>query len=70
MASKQPRRPDLTSHLKFMAQITYTTNLPCLLRLFGPSFELREMKKEEGTHLSLLELSASLQLKKTLCPTM
>ena len=54
-----------------MAQITYTTNLPCLFRrLFGPSFELREKerKKKERTHLSLLELSASPQQKRLLIP--
>ena len=42
--------------------------LPCLFGLFGPSFELREKederKKKEEHHLSLLELSASPQLKR------
>ena len=47
MASKQPRRSHLTSDLKFMAQIAYTT----MFGLFGPSFELREKEDERKNPL-------------------
>ena len=58
MASKQPRRSDLTSDLKFMAQTTYAT---MLFELFWPSFGQMIKKKKEN--LSLLDLSASPQVK-------
>ena len=45
MASKQPRRSDFISDLKFMAQTTCM--LPCLFGLFWPSFELSLRKKED-----------------------
>ena len=65
MASKQPRRSDLTSYLKFMAQ---TTLLPCLFGLFWPSFgQIIKNKKERKKNLSLLlDLSASPLVKMTL----
>ena len=45
MASKQPRRSDLTSDLKFMAQTTYPTMFVwTVLALFGPN---GGKKKEE-----------------------
>ena len=54
MASKQPRRSDLTSDLKFIAQTTYATmfvrtDLP-VLKLF--SIFLEERKKEEEEFVS------------------
>ena len=44
MASKQPQRSDLTSDLKFMAQITYAT---MFFGLFWPSFGPNGGKKKE-----------------------
>ena len=61
MASKQPRRSDLTSDLKFMAQITYTAMFVWTVWTFF--WTLTERKKKKEHHLSLLELSASPQLK-------
>ena len=65
MASKQPWRSDLTSDLKFMAQTTYATMfvwtdlavLKLVLHLF------RRRKKKKKLNLSLLDLSASPQVK-------
>ena len=59
MASKQPQRTDLTSYLKFMAQTTYPT---MLFGLCWPSFG-QIIKKERKKNLSLLDLSASPQVK-------
>ena len=56
VASKQARRSDLTSYLKSMAQTTYANMF--VLTFF---WTLTERKKEE--HLSLLDLSASPQVK-------
>ena len=64
MASKQPRRSDLTSDLKFMAQTTYAT---MLFGLFWPLLDHFDRKKKERrrrTHLPLLDLSASPQVKR------
>ena len=48
MASKQPRRSDLTSYLKFMAQITYATMFVwTVLALFDQMIK-RDRKKEES----------------------
>ena len=44
MASKQPRRSDLTSDLKFMAQTTYAT---MLFGLFWPLLDHFDRKKKE-----------------------
>ena len=64
MASKQPRRSDLTSDLKFMAQTTYATMFVwtdlAVLKLF---LHLLGKKKEEEENLSPLDLSASPQVK-------
>ena len=63
VASKQPRRSDLTSDLKFMAQTTYATMFVwtdlAVLKLFLHLFR----KKEEEENLPPLDLSASPQLK-------
>ena len=61
MASKQPRRSDLTSDLKFMAQTTYAT---MLFGLFWPlldHFDRRkkeERKKDNSPLLDLLGFAA------------
>ena len=69
MASKQPRRSNLKSDLKFMAQTTYATMfILAVLTSFWNLTERRkkeerkkERKKEE--HLAPLDLSASPQVK-------
>ena len=65
MALKQPRRSDLTSDLKFMAQTTYATMFVwtdlAVLKLFLHLFRRRKKKKNS----SLLDLSASPQVKRT-----
>ena len=70
MASKQPRRSDLTSDLKFMAQTTYAT---MLFGLFWPlldHFDRRKKKeRRRRTHLPLLDLSASPQVKRRVLPS-
>ena len=49
MASKQPRRSDLTSDLKFMAQTTYSTMFVWTALTFFDHFDRK--KKEEPTYL-------------------
>ena len=62
MASKQPRRSNLKSDLKCMAQTTYATMFVwTVLKLFFIFLE-EERKKEE--HLAPLDLSALPQVKK------
>ena len=62
MASKQPRRSNLKSDLKFMAQTTYATMFVwTVLTSFWNLTEERRKKEEE--HLRLLDLSASPQVK-------
>ena len=64
MASKQPRRIDLTSDLKFMAQTTYATMFVLTVwPPFGQIIKKEERKKERKKNLSLLDLSASPQVK-------
>ena len=69
MASKQPRRSDLTSDLKSMAQTTYVTMFVwtdlAVLKLFCIFLERRKKKKE---NLALLDLSASPQVKQCCRP--
>ena len=62
MASKQPRRSNLNSDLKFMAQTIYATKFVWNDLTFFDHFERRK-KKERRTHLPLLDLSASPQVK-------
>ena len=46
MASKRPQRPNLTSELKSMAQVTYYSMLILpVLAFLWPDFQLREKKK-------------------------
>ena len=47
MASKQPRRSDLTSDLKFIAQITYATMFVwTVLAFFGQIIKKKEEDEE------------------------
>ena len=63
LACKQPRRSDLTSDLKFRAQITYATMDDWTV--FPLLDQMMERRKKRTTNLPLLELSASPQLKTT-----
>ena len=66
MASKQPRRSNLKSDLKFMAQTTYATMfILAVLTSFWNLTERRkkEERKKKEEHLAPLDLSASPQVK-------
>ena len=60
MASKQPRRSNLKSDLKFLTQTSYTTMFVLTVLTFFDHFD---RKKEEEEQLRLLDLSASPQVK-------
>ena len=64
MASKQPRRSDLTPDLKFMAQITYVTMFVwTVLAFFG---QIIKKKEEEERKFVPARVVASPQLKREL----
>ena len=63
MTSKQPRRSNLKSDLKFMAQTTYATMFVWAVLSFLEQMAERRNKKKKKEHVRLLDLLALPQVK-------
>ena len=63
-ASKQPRRSNLKSHLKFVAQTTYATMFVWTVLVFFEQMAERGKKEE---HLRQLDLLSSPLVKSHMC---